>query len=118
MKSALEMLSGTTKGERSKQCIWAFAEWPPWLLARTGAWPVFGIPRSKISKEVVGEISRLMKLVLQTFFPAEGTSFQVGIVICNNEKVSTYLKASFGGFLADEKALKEIHDSKGASGTP
>ena len=106
------------KGRTLQALDWAFANWPPWLLARTGAWPVFGILRSKIAKEVVGEISCLMKLVLQTFFPAEGASFQVGIVICNQEKVSTYLKASFGGFLADEKALKEIYDSKGASGTP
>ena len=58
-----------------------------------------------------------MKHILQTFFPATGDSVQVGIVLHMNHTVSTYFKATFGGFLADEKALKEVFDCKGASGT-
>ena len=106
------------KGRTIQALYWAFAEWPAWLLARSGAWIVFGFLRTAIAKELPGYISQLMKLVLLEFFPHnKSETFEVGIIITCNHKVPFTLRARFGGFLGDEKALKEIFDCMGASGT-
>lgn len=101
------------QGRKLQAIYFAFAEWPAWLLSRTGAWPVFGVLRSSVVKEFPGGVSELMKLVLRKFFPALGT----GIHLVSPNGATAFLRGAFGGFLADEKALKEVFDCKGASGT-
>ena len=56
-----------------------------------------------------------MSFVVQTFFLADKRSLADGIMI-NSNGASIMVKAVLGGFLADEKALKEIFDWKGACG--
>jgi len=101
---------------RTLQAIyWAFADWPQWLLQRTAAWPCFGTMRSKLAKLLPGGEAGLLKMVLDTFWPATGQSFHSGVtVVCKS--VSLVITATFGGFLADEKAHNQITGSKGASG--
>jgi hypothetical protein len=104
------------KGRSLEAIYWAFAEWPAWLLARSGAWPIFGVLRTSIATALPGGISQLMANVLRTFFPSDAHSMSAGIIISHDGR-SINCRADFGGYLADEKALKEINDCKGASGT-
>jgi hypothetical protein len=102
---------------RTLQAIyWACSNWPQHVLQRTAAWPTFGTIRSTlVSDYLPGGVPALLKRVLHTFWPQEGHSFSRGvtILVANMPLVITGL---FGGFLADDKALTEIGDGKGASG--
>ena len=113
----LERPEARQRAHNAGHIYWSFAEWPAWLLARTGAWPVLGVLRSKVASQIVGGISALIVKIMKIFFPAEGCSFIRGIMLRASNSESIFMKASFGGYLADEKALKEICDCKGASGT-
>ena len=102
---------------RKMQCIyWTFVDFPGWLLQRAEGWFVFGLLRSSVVAKLPGAISAVMKKVLQVFFPAEGNSFATGFSI--PARGTTWVAtAEFWGFLADEKALKEVLGVKGASGS-
>ena len=102
---------------RTLQAIyWALADWPQWLLQRTAAWPCFGTIRSSLVKVLPGQVSALMKRVLYVFFPERGDSFTSGVTILVNN-TALIVHGVFAGFLADEKAHKELTNTKGASGT-
>jgi hypothetical protein len=101
---------------RTLQAIyWAFAEWPQHVLQRTACWPVFGTIRSTLVKKLQSEVAGLMRRVLHVFFPAVGMSLANGIYLCQGS-VRFVVKVAFAGFLADEKAHKELTLTKGASG--
>ena len=54
---------------RTLQAIyWAFLEWPQYILQRTGAWPIFGVLRSRIVEKHPGGMAELMKHILKLFF--------------------------------------------------
>ena len=57
-----------------------------------------------------------MKAVLRTFFAPNGFNLTTGFTVMH-EGVATLVRGTFGGFLADEKALKEIFSYKGAGGS-
>ena len=42
------------KGRTLQAIYYAFAEWPDWVLCRTGAWPIFGFLRSNVVKHMAG----------------------------------------------------------------
>lgn len=50
------------------------------------------------------------------FFPVDGSGLQRGILLVNGNR-QHLLRARFGGFMADEKGLKEVFSYKGASGS-
>ena len=106
------------KGRTLQAVYWCFAEWPAWLLARTGAWPVFGFLRSSVLKELRGGCGHFVSIILLTFFPEECVrrSLLSGIVLTSPDGRTLFVKAEFGGFLADRKALVEIYDFRGAMG--
>ena len=57
-----------------------------------------------------------MRRVLNVFFSEKGHFFERGCILdCRGAKFVH--RANFAGFLADEKAHKEIFEAKGASGT-
>ena len=102
---------------RTLQAIyWALADWPQWVLQRTAAWPCFGTIRSSLIKDMPGSIPRLMTMILKTFFPAEGHSFARGVTI-HLKGTAVVVHGVFAGFIADEKAHKELSSTKGASGS-
>ena len=103
------------KSRTLQSIYWAFVEWPQWLLQRTGAWFIFGTLRSSLVEKMPGQVAYLMSRVLNVFFPDMGCSFGRGLSLTHNGN-SIYMTATFHGFLADEKALNQIGDSKGASG--
>ena len=103
-------------GRNTQGIYWAFADWPAWALQRDGVWLLFGVVRSKLVADLPGGVSQLMRRVLNIFYAERGDSFARGCVIpC--PQGSVLLRASFAGFLSDEKAHKEILQTKGAAGT-
>ena len=103
-------------GRATNNIFWTFAEFPQWLLRRADAWFTFGCIRSKIAGQIPGCVSGLMKHVLLTFFAESGPSFETGVTIVNGSE-AMLVRAVFGGFLGDEKGLKEAFASKGPGGT-
>ncbi len=94
---------------------WCFVDLPNWFLRRKDGWFCFALTREIWIKDMAGEMSELCKMVMGVFFSAVGDSFHKGITIqCGAESV--VLRANFGGFLADEKGLKELFDVKGQAG--
>ena len=104
------------KSRTLQALYWACAEWPQHVLQRTAAWPTFGTIRSTlVSDHLPGGVPALLRRVLTTFWPQDGNSFSRGISI-TVANMPLVITAVFGGFLADDKALTEIGDGKGASG--
>jgi len=104
------------KGRTTEAIYWCFAEWPEWLLHRSAAWLLFGAVRTSIVNRLPGGVSGLMRQVMNVFFSRAGHSFARGTSIVHRDS-NVVLRAKFGGFLADEKAHKEILGVKGAAGT-
>ena len=104
---------------RTLQAIyWAVLEWPQWLLQRTAIWPTFGTIRSGLVEQLPGGVSGLMRLVLNTFWSADNTSFAKGVTIVHPRSDAHIVTARFAGFLCDEKAHNQVTGCKGASGIP
>ena len=78
-------------------------------------WFLFGVVRTEVVNRTRGKISGLMKQVLYMMFPQTGTSFSTGLLLSHGAE-SKIVQATFSGFIADEKALKEVFGTKGASG--
>lgn len=95
---------------------WTFAELPVWFLSRKDSWFCFGILRSGVVLDIEGGVSALMRLVLRQFWSERGDSWDRGCCIQHNG-ASVQVVASFCGFLADEKGLKEVYDIKGQAGS-
>jgi hypothetical protein len=105
------------KGRSTQAIYWCFADWPAWALQRSGVWLLFGVVRSSLVAALPAGESQLMRRVLNVFFPKTGSSFAHQILLCDPGGGKLICTATFAGFLADEKAHKEILEAKGASGT-
>ena len=102
---------------RTTQAIYdCFADWPQWALQRSSVWLLFGVIRTSLVLKLPAGISQLMRYIMNVFFSKDGQSFTRGCLI-NYKGESVLVRAAFTGFLADEKAHKEIWECKGASGT-
>lgn len=95
---------------------WAFIGWPQHVLQRSLCWLTFGTIRATMVDALPGGLPELMRYVLDVFFGTDRHSFQRGCMIFANG-ARKVIRAQFGGYLADEKALKILNDLKGASGT-
>ena len=95
---------------------WTFAELPLWFLRRKDSWFCFGLLRCLIVDGMKGGASELTKTIMLKFFPTSGDSWLNGICLQNDTR-SRIVVAKFGGFLADEKALKEIFGITGQAGS-
>ena len=74
---------------------------------------------TRIVQQVVGGSAAIAKMVLSIFFSDNVDSFcfqRTGIVI-NDLGTEHSIRCKFGFWLADERALKDVTCSKGASGT-
>ena len=103
------------KGRGTQNILWMFTELPEWFICRADAWFQFGTLRSSLlEKHVPGGVSALMKAVTRTFFTGL-QNFASGCVVTHGNE-STLVRARFGGFLGDEKGMKEVFASKGPGG--
>lgn len=102
---------------RTTQCVyWTFSDLPDKYLASDNCWFLFTAIRSTTVDEMHGKVSGLMKTVVHKFFLESAVNWHTGITVANGNSAAL-LQGSFGGFLGDEKALKEIFSLKGAAGT-
>ena len=74
-----------------------------------------------IQKTIAGGMSSVFKHIVRLFFNtnAGAHNFKNGIIVDSPARShdSWLLQAEFGAFVGDEKACKEVSDTKGASGT-
>ena len=102
------------KSRTLQNIYWCIAEWPDFVLQRMECWPCFGSIRTTIANEIPGDVSALMTQVLRVFF-CSTQSFATGVTIVY-KGIPKLVTGIFGGFVADERALKEIFSVKGSGG--
>ena len=102
---------------RTTQCVyWTFTNLPAHVLVQSGLWFVFGTVRTTVVEHIPGAISGFIRKVMRIFCAEHGHSLHRGVVL-KHQNQSLLVTAEFAGFIADEKALKEIYCFKGASGS-
>lgn len=102
---------------RLVMCVyWSLREFPEFLRCRSVGWIPFGFIRSSKLNELKGGLSNLGARILRIFFAKENFSFSMGCRLVVNDN-NIFVKANFGGFLGDEKALKELFNVTGSAGT-
>ena len=97
---------------------WTLLELGPASMGTEQHWFLLGVMRSEIVKQLPGGMSRYFKEALNQF--RQAPSVDHGWQLCFQRPSGTehvFLKARVGAFIADEAALKEVLDFKGASGT-
>ena len=107
-------------GRHFEAIYWTFLELPSWFRSKVDVgWFPFCYIESKFVKRVPGGMAAVTKMVVEQFFPQDELrfNFQRTGVLIKHEGVSHLIRGSFGCWLADEKALKEIVSCKGSSGT-
>ena len=98
-------------------CVyWTFKEFPSFFRHRSAGWLSFGYIRTVMLERLTGGMSYLAWRVLDVFFSQSSFSFSLGCR-CVVQGRSIHIRAAFAGFLGDEKGLKEIANTKGASGS-
>jgi hypothetical protein len=107
-------------GRSFEAIYWSFLEFPDWFRTRAqNGWFLFAFVECKVVKTVPGGMAAITKKVIQTFFPAVDGQFnfdKTGVIVKYNN-AEHHIRATFGCWLADEKAIKEIVSCKGASGS-
>ena len=109
------------KFEQNRQynCIyWTFLDWPSWFISRMDiGWLPFGYLPCSVVKEGLTTWAKVMRSILRVFFDPEGWHFEnVGCRLCH-DGVSRLIRARFGCFIADAKALAQICSLKNSSGS-
>ncbi len=107
-------------GRSFEAIYWSFLEFPDWFRTRAqNGWFLFAFVECKVVKTVPGGMAAITKKVIQTFFPAVDGQFnfdKTGVIVKYNN-AEHHIRATFGCWLADEAAIKEIVSCKGASGS-
>ena len=105
------------KGRATQNILWIFADLPEWYICRADAWFQFGIFRSCLLDSIPGGVSALVKAVLKVFWkPGGSPNLATTGCILNHGNENILFRARFGGFLGDEKGMKEVFMSKGPGG--
>ena len=106
------------RGRAVQDIFWTFIDFPGWFLSRQDAWFVFACLRSTQKDTLPGGVSEFMNHVLHTFWSPRGPSFSgTGGTLYLSPTSTKVFHAEFGGFIGDEKGLKEVFQSKGPAGT-
>lgn len=92
-------------GRATQNILWAFVDWPEWVLCKSDSWLTFGCLRSVVLSSLPGGVSHLMKKVLLTFFGVGGPNFGTGVALPGRGG-AVLCRAGFAGFLGDEKGMK------------
>ena len=102
------------QGREYMAVLWTFKELPAWFQARGAiSWFTFAYIPLKILEDGFSTVSRLSRLILQTFFNPHDFNFEMGIHLQGDVEI----RATFLCFVQDEKELKMVNNITGASGT-
>ena len=100
---------------RKLQCIYfSVKEFGGFNLAQEHAWCVLTCVRTDVANQLKGGVSQLFKACIKLFF-GDACNFEHGIQVWVGN-TSHVLCFSLGYIVADEAALKQAFDCKGASG--
>jgi len=98
---------------------WTFFELPAWFRHNASAsWFPLCFIQSRDLKSVSGGMAAVAKSVVKLFFPQDKElfNFMTTGVFVGTSPDQVHIRASFGCWLGDEKAIKEVVSCKGASG--
>ena len=103
---------------RNTECVyWTIVEFPDHVLTSASGWFVFAAIRSTTLQDWPGHYSGFMRKIVELFWPNRlSPNFESGILVPCIDR-SLLVRCGLGGFLADEKAHKEVFGLKGAAGT-
>jgi hypothetical protein len=98
---------------------WAIMELPNWFLASQEGWSSVMFVPTKTVKLIEGGLSAIMDALMSQLWSSASFNLEtLGVRLQSGTRSveSVFLKLSFGCFLGDERALKEIAQVKGSSG--
>ena len=104
---------------RTTECLyWTIVDFPDHVLSNVIGWFVFSTIRRTTMDDDIGGPSVFMRIALQEFWNSDvgRPDFERGVMV-DCRRGACLIRASFAGFLADEKALKEFMGLKGAGGS-
>jgi hypothetical protein len=103
---------------RNTECVyWTIAEFPDHVLTNASGWFVFSTIRSTVLEDWPGHYSGFMRKIVEHFWPnRQSPNFESGVLVPCIDR-SLLVRCGLGGFLADEKAHKEVFGLKGAAGS-
>ena len=93
---------------RTTECVyWTIVDFPDHILVSTLGWFVFSTMRRTTIEDSMGGPSVFMAMTMKQFWSADTDrpNFEKGVLIDCHRR-AFLLRASFAGFLSDEKALK------------
>lgn len=105
------------KGRSTLGIYYTVVDWHAQVLQKASGWLTFGVLRSSVLAKVPGGLSALAKKVMHMFYSAVGPNLADGLNLVNPVGESFLVQLHFGGFLGDEKSLKDLWGTKGASGS-
>ncbi len=103
---------------RTLACFyWSFMELPSWFRSRQCGWFFFGMFPLALVEHLPGGYASLFTSMVKTFFGKAllQWDFSVSGIACRSTGGGFLFKARFGALLSDEKAMKELWCTKGAS---
>jgi len=107
-------------GRTFEAFYWTFMDFPDWFRSKASqGWFAVAFVAATSMAKVKGGIAALAKAFVKLFFnPDEGgLNFErTGVLLPTSGGDRAHVRATFGAWLADEKAIKEIVCCKGASG--
>lgn len=103
---------------RACQCVyWTLVDFPAWFRTRDAGWMTALCARTSVVTECPGQVSGLLRALLHQFYSQDGHNLARTGLLAPFGGETFLVRASFAGFLGDEKALKEVYNVKGASGS-
>ena len=103
---------------RTTECLyWTIVDFPDHVLTSSVGWFVFSTTR-RTTIDDLGGPSLFMRAALNEFWTSKAghADFRKGVIV-DCKRGACLIRASFAGFLSDEKALKEFMGLKGAGGS-
>lgn len=103
------------KGRTVQACYWSFLDLPDHIRSRSASWFTLFSIRSSIINDVRGKLSGFLAALLRAAFCCTHSLVHPGVHL-PRAGGRFHVHAELTGFVADEKALKQVFQCKGASG--
>ena len=95
---------------------WSIAEFSPEVLCQENAWFVLSVFRSKLCKEVEGQLARLVGEALKALFVGDSNLRESGVLLLVEGEEPIRIWAKLGVMVQDGAAHKEVWQIKGDAG--
>ena len=95
---------------------WSIAEFSPEVLCQENAWFVLSVFRSKLCKQVEGQLARLVGEALKALFVGDSNLLESGMLLLAEGHEPIRIWAKLGVMVQDGAAHKEVWQIKGDAG--